>query len=231
MSTKATQQALKIGGLELLPPELLVRTGPVDHAAWNYAGVLGAIQRTRFRLIARLIGDSRFDALLEAGYGSGVFAPELSRHCTRYCGVDTHPHAAEVNASLASIGIVSDLRQGSVTEIPFGDKSFECVVGISVFEFVDDHDAAFREIHRVLKDDGLLLLVTPGHSPLLDLGLKILTGESAKRDFQGRRERVIPAATKQFEIAKVRDYPAVNAFGLYMYRALTLRKLRPTFRW
>lgn len=228
MNTQPSHQALHIGGLSLMPPELLVRTGPLDHAAWNYAGVLGAIQRTRFRLIARLLGDSRFDALLEVGYGSGVFAPELSRHCKRYCGVDTHPCAAEVGATLASVGIASDLRQGSVTEIPFGDRSFDCVVGISVFEFVDDHDAAFREIRRVLKDDGLLLLVTPGHSPLLDLGLKILTGESAKRDFQGRRERVIPAATRQFDVAKVRDYPAINAFGLYMYRALTLRKLRPT---
>ena len=174
----------------------------------------------------RLLGDAKFDRILEVGYGSGVFAPELADHCGQYCGIDVHEYADSVGASLAQVGVHAELRRGSVTAIPFDDKSFDCAICVSVFEFVDEVDAACREIRRVLTDEGLLFVVTPGHSPLLDLGLKVLTGESAKRDFGDRRERIIPALTRQFDIVRIVDFPTPSVLGLYMYRALELRKKR-----
>lgn len=226
MRTSPSRQPADVGGVSLLPNDLLVRTGPVDHAIWNYSGLLGAIQRRRFRLVMRLLGNAKFERLLEVGYGSGVFAPELANHCDQYCGIDVHECADAVSASLAQVGIRAELRCGSVTAIPFDDRSFACAICVSVFEFVDEVDAACMEIRRVLSDDGLLFVVTPGHSPLLDLGLKVLTGESAKRDFGDRRERIIPALKRQFDIVRIADFPTPSVLGLYMYRALALRKKR-----
>src|SRR5690606_26267525 len=77
------------GGLRLLPRGALVKTGTVDHADWNYRPVLGPISRIRFKLaLALLPSPSR--RLLEVGYGSGIFMPELARTCEVLYGLDTH---------------------------------------------------------------------------------------------------------------------------------------------
>lgn len=213
--------------LHLLPPAALVKTGPVDHADWNFRGPLGAIQRVRFRMVLRLLTNHPIEDLLEVGYGSGVFAPELSRHCDRYHGVDVHAKDGEVSLALRRQGISAMLRRGSVTDIPFPADSFDCVVGVSVLEFVDDHDAACSEISRVLKADGRLIIVTPGSSRLLDLALTLLTRESPKKDFGDRRQRVVPALQKHFMVLRVLDFPFFAVGNTYAYRALACKRRRP----
>lgn len=208
--------------MELLAREHLLRTGPVDHADWNFKPVLGAIQRERFRLISRLIGDRRFNSLLEIGYGSGIFCPELARHASHLSGIDIHSRNQEVTEILAGVGIPADLRQGSMTSMPFPDHSFDCAVSVSAMEFVDDIDAACAEIKRVLKPGGRFCVVTPGKSPMLDFGLWILTRESASKDFGPRRERVAATLCANFEVEEELRAPVVGNSLVCLYRAFRL---------
>jgi ubiquinone/menaquinone biosynthesis C-methylase UbiE len=208
----------------LLPRELLVSTGPVDHAVWNYRGFLGFIQRRRFALVLRLLGSRTFDALLEVGYGSGVFLPELSKRCDQLFGIDTHPRVREVAAALEKVGVVATLKSGSVTALPFADGSFDGVVAVSTLEFVEDLATACRELSRVLKANGLVAVVTPGHSALLDLGLHLLTGESAQTDFADRRGRVEPTLGEHFEMLKRVGFPPFALAAWRLYRAYLLRR-------
>lgn len=208
----------------LLPRELLINTGPVDHAAWNYAGLLGFIQRRRFALVLRLLGTRTFDALLEVGYGSGVFLPELSRRCHRLFGIDTHARASEVAAMVEKVGVASTLTSGTITDLPFDDASFDGAVAVSTLEFVDDLAAACRELTRVLRPGGIVAVVTPGDSALLDLGLRLLTGESAKADFAGRRRRVEPTLREHFEMVKHIGFPPLALQAWRLYRAYLLRR-------
>src|SRR4051794_37118264 len=67
--------------IRLLPYRSLLKTGPVDHADWNYRPLLGWIMGRRFALFRKLLPAGKAGALLEIGYGSGVFMPELARHC------------------------------------------------------------------------------------------------------------------------------------------------------
>ena len=200
--------------MDLLAQHQLLPTGPVDHANWNYLPVIGVIQRLRFRLIARLMEGRRFESLLEIGYGSGIFMPELARHAQRLAGVDIHARHVEVAEVLATNGLAADLRSASMTGTPFADSTFDCAVAISTMEFVDDIDRACAEIRRVLKPGGQFFVVTPSTSPLLDFGLWVLTRQSAKNDFAGRRERVIPALEKHFAIG--------GEIRTLLYRALKL---------
>lgn len=211
-------------GVELLAKHLLVVTGPVDHGDWNYRPILGWQQRQRFRMVKRLMGDLRFGHLLEIGYGSGVFAPELARHCGRYTGIDIHRKNAEVTAVLNSVGIASDLLAGSASYMPFEDNSVDCVIAVSVLEFVDDIEATCREVARVLHPDGRAFVTVTGDSPILDLGLKIATGESADEDFADRRSHIEDAIRESFVIERVVGFPRVR-LGIQMYRAFDLRVL------
>ena len=54
---------------------------------------------------------------------------------------------------------------GSATEIPLGDASFDTVVCTEVLEHVPDPLKAFREMYRVLKPGGYLILSTPMYWP------------------------------------------------------------------
>jgi len=214
------------GGVQLLPPGALIKTGIVDHAQWNYRPLLGWIQRLRFRLILDLLPKRRLPRLLEVGYGSGIFLPQLSSRCDALYGIDVHPKTAEVAEVLASYGVQAKLFSGSAESLPFEEESFDCLVAVSSLEFVRDIEAAGREMARILRPDGRLVLVTPGHSPLLDFGLKVMTGESANKDYGGRREAMMPGLLRHFRINRNRSFPpATGALGLYT--AFSLRKACP----
>ena len=207
----------------LLPAEDLVVTNPVDHADWNYKPLLGTIQRTRFRLIMRLLAGLKIDGLLEIGYGSGVFMPELMRHCKTIAGIDPHPCNVEVTAALAKHGIKADLRSASAEAIPFPDASFDCLVSVSALEYIPDIDIGCREMLRVLKPGGYLIAVTPGFSPLVDFGLRVVTGEKPSQ-YGDRRARLLPALHKNFELDRRLQIPPLGGRFLRLYSALRLRK-------
>ncbi|MFH1678530.1 MAG: class I SAM-dependent methyltransferase [Candidatus Omnitrophota bacterium] len=55
-----------------------------------------------------------------------------------------------------------DFRKGDLTQgLPFEDGSFDCVVMLEVIEHLKDPYFVLREINRILKKDGFLLLSTP----------------------------------------------------------------------
>jgi ubiquinone/menaquinone biosynthesis C-methylase UbiE len=207
----------------LLPQEDLVATNPVDHADWNYRPLLGSIQRWRFRLIMRLLEGLKIDGLLEIGYGSGVFIPELVRHCRSIAGIDPHPRHAEVMEVLKRHGIQSDLRSASAESIPFADASFDCIVSVSALEYIPDIEIGCREMLRVLKPGGYLIAVTPGFSPLVDFGLRIMTGEQASQ-YGDRRARLLPSLHRNFTLDRRLQIPPFGGRYLRLYSALRMRK-------
>jgi ubiquinone/menaquinone biosynthesis C-methylase UbiE len=201
--------------MKLLPREFLEKTGPVDYADWNYRSVLGFISRSRFRLILKMMSGRKFQRILEIGYGSGVFMPELAEHADELWGVDIHSHTEAVRRRLQEFGTQVQLYLADVNSMPFPDGHFDGIVAISTLEFIDDLDAACNELDRVLKQDGCFLVVTPTNSPLADAGLKLLTGNSASRDFGDRRTKLISKLKRHFWVCEERIFPAFSALRLY----------------
>ncbi len=209
--------------LTLLKPGELVATGPVDHADWNYRPVLGLISRLRFRLIVAML-PSDIGPLLEVGYGSGVFLPELSKHCRELYGLDIHDNVNHVSAVLDRRRIKADLRTGSAAAMPYPAEMFDCVVSVSALEFVDDIGAATRELIRVLRPDGRLVVVMPGRSPVVDFGLKLLTGKNARDEYGTRRENLLPSLLSSFTIEKRVNAPSFTLGLGSLYTAVRLKQ-------
>lgn len=218
------QHSLKRRNLDLLPVDALEKTGPFDHADWNYSGLLGTISRIRFQLVEYLLRESqidRIDRLLEVGYGSGILLPELKRHAREVFGIDIHPAGGRVAARLAAHGTKAALCQASASALPFANASFDVIVALSTLEFVADLEEACCEMSRVLTADGHLIIVLPGHSLIVDLGLRLLTGADPDKDFSGRREKVIPTLLHHFTPEVVLSVAPIR--GLCLYRGLRFR--------
>src|SRR5687768_6345218 len=105
MSAPDPRSPVRREALQLLAKDQLLITGERDKARWNYVFGLSVLQRARFRLITRLIDHLRCEDILEIGYGSGIFLPELHRRSRRLYGVDVHPHARAVQQRLAAAGL------------------------------------------------------------------------------------------------------------------------------
>lgn len=208
--------------VKLLPQESLIKTGQLDHADWNYRPLLGRIQRIRFRYAVSLLTGKRYGCLLEIGYGSGVFMPELSEHCDALYGLDIHQRAKQVQELLANHDVVAELRSGDVTEMPFEDNYFDCIIALSTLEYVEDIESACREMKRILKSNGTVIVVTPGKSPVLDLGLRIVSGEGGKVIFANRRERLIPALLRHFSVEQRKAAPRIGIGWFQLYTILKL---------
>lgn len=208
--------------MRLLARTDLLVTGPVDHAEWNYRPVLGFVSRSRFSLVDALLPPGRTSRILEIGYGSGIFMPHLATKASALAGIDAHDRADAVAEKLRNYTVTADLRQGSAAALPFEDGSMDVVVSVSAVEFVDDLPAATREIRRVLAPGGCFVLVMPGSSPLLDLALRLATGESAKHDYGDRRPATLPTLLEAFTIDARRAFPRPIAVLLPIYHAYRL---------
>ena len=53
------------------------------------------------------------------------------------------------------------VEQGSVYDLKINDNSIDCVIFLEVIEHLTDYKKALREIFRVLKTDGSLIMIFP----------------------------------------------------------------------
>jgi len=66
------------------------------------------------------------------------------------------PLAIDINEN-KEVGV----EYGDVNKLKFGDSVFDAVMCIEVLEYLDDPEKAIKEIHRVLKKNGSLILSIP----------------------------------------------------------------------
>jgi ubiquinone/menaquinone biosynthesis C-methylase UbiE len=106
--------------------------------------------------------------VLEIGPGNGSHAGEIvaSAPGIHYTGLDISPlmvaEANRLNADLVA-GQHVGIYLGSAEAIPFGDASFDRVFAIGVMHFWSAPHLALREVRRVLRPGGIILL--GGQSP------------------------------------------------------------------
>jgi len=106
--------------------------------------------------IRRLIPE--FEKGIEVGVGTGLFAQKLG------IKEGIEPSSA-MRAKAESRGIVT--YNAAVENLPFADSSYDLVLMVTVDCFLQDLGLALREIYRVLKTNGSLIIAFLDHaSPL-----------------------------------------------------------------
>ena len=148
-------------GIVLPSKDHVYETSAFDPVAYYYKPIIGAVYRQRLRAAIQLLGKRKYDKLLEIGFGSGVFLPELSRHCSELYGVSIHSKIALVKKTLQEEHIAAQLLVGDVRALEFPDGTFDALVCLSVLEHIRELDLAISEIARVTSDSGIVVLGFP----------------------------------------------------------------------
>lgn len=105
--------------------------------------------------------------VLDAGCGSGRHLRALAQlPGVNIIGVDTN--RSDLDAAMEAMknmpGNESDnylIIRGDIGCLPFDPATFDCVICSEVLEHIPDHEKAIRELVRVLKPDGKLVVSVP----------------------------------------------------------------------
>lgn len=105
---------------------------------------------------------SKDDVILDIGCGGGVNVERfLSMTENKVYGLDYSEIAVEKSTKLNQDAIDEgrcEVIQGSVSELPFEDKTFDIVTGFETVYFWPDFVNDCKEVRRVLKDDGIMFI-------------------------------------------------------------------------
>lgn len=132
---------------------------PEDYVRWR-ASELGAItEGLERRLILDLAGDVRGRRILDVGCGDGDLAVHLAKcgaHVTAIDASGAMIAAARQRASRENADI--EFRIAAAQRLPFPPEEFDIVIAVTILCFVEDAAPAFREMARVLRPDGHLVI-------------------------------------------------------------------------
>jgi ubiquinone/menaquinone biosynthesis C-methylase UbiE len=108
-----------------------------------------------YRLILPLLKGK----ILDAGSGEGYGVDIMRKAGLDAWGMDLSPEVVEMTSSRYG----AYFKTGSITEIPYPDQTFDAVTCMEVIEHIPEEQAiiALRDVFRILKPGGTLILSTP----------------------------------------------------------------------
>lgn len=128
----------------------------VEDRMWFYRSLHAHLHR----VLAQRLGSGPHD-LLDAGCGSGGLIRYLreGEPAWRVTGIDLSPVAVR----LARARTQAAVAEGSVTALPFEDRSFDAIVSSDVLYELDKPELAMREFGRCVRPGGWMVLNLPAY--------------------------------------------------------------------
>jgi phosphatidylethanolamine/phosphatidyl-N-methylethanolamine N-methyltransferase len=163
------------------------------------------------------------DRVLEVGVGTGLSLPLYPTHCA-VTGIDiSEPMLERARARVEALDREgNELRRMHAHHLNFPDASFDHVVAPYVISVVAEPGKVMREIGRVCRPGGTVLVVNHflSDNPLLGTAERLLTPASQwigfRMDLPVRIALEVPGL-------RLESWERVNLFGLW--RLLTLRRV------
>jgi len=133
--------------------EYELQTHRAEDRHWWYQG-----RRTVLEHAIERLGLPAHAQILDAGCGSGRNMVELAR-----LGTVTGVELSGTSVQLARERAAGEVVEGSVMDMPFDDANFDLTVSLDVIEHLEDDIGALRELRRVTRPGGALLVTVPAY--------------------------------------------------------------------
>ena len=115
------------------------------------------LKETRLKKVYRMILEEKSGNLLDIGCGNGDFSSLFIKAGWEPYGIDLDAANIEQAKVIGVKASVCDITKG----LPFEDNFFECVLAGEVIEHLIDTDFLIKEIFRVVRAGGCVIITTP----------------------------------------------------------------------
>ncbi len=134
---------------------------PVGLKGRLVARFMGFAHGSLYKAVAAQLALTEEDDFIEIGYGSGIFIKKYASHVRMVAGVDISEDmvnmARKFNRQMVETGR-ADLRLGDAGDLEWPDGSFSVAGTIESFFFWPEPVACLKEVYRVLRPDGRLVI-------------------------------------------------------------------------
>ena len=114
--------------------------------------------------------------ILELGCGTGIYAIHWLKPSVKFYGLDISKGMLRIAA--AKIKSESDktlFLEGDAENLPFKDASFDAVLSVNTIEHLDDVPLTLKEMKRVCRDGGKIVLSVPNGNFSAQCGGKLIS--------------------------------------------------------
>jgi len=203
----------------LLPQkEKIIKTSIDDSGPERYYSTSSLIRKVyleRLQIAIDLIGDRKYEKLLEVGYGNGMLFPTFKKISQEVFGIDIHGEEKAIKDLFDG-----NFVNGSVYSIPFKDQFFDSIFCLSVIEHLEKLDKVFFEIKRVARDDADIVFGIPSDNIFMKTFFWLKKSPALESHINSKKE-LIDKISQKF---KVIDRKVLRVFGIDVYTALKCRK-------
>jgi SAM-dependent methyltransferase len=193
-----------------------VPRGPLGRVG---ARLLPILVRPLYAMMAKELDLRPDDDLLDVGCGSARLLAEQASHVRYVAGLD----ASEIQVGMARRRLAERLAAGTAEivlgdamALPWADGRFSVVSSLNCLKFVPDPQEALREMHRVLRPDGRVVLTTDE--------ITAKWGRTGEIDAFGQWQWSADDARRMMEDAGFADVSVTHAptrLGLQLVRGVT----------
>lgn len=168
--------------------------------------------RCRLELVAGLltaeIATKENPDVLECGCGPGDILERLAPLACKLTGLDLNQRYLNLAAGRVPEATLID---GNIGQLPFPDASFDVVYAVGVFQYLQDERAAAREISRVTKEGGFVLISFANYRMLHLFFDPYYLFRAVKKIFGSDT----PEVNNEFDENKIRRYPLAQLRNLF----------------
>jgi ubiquinone/menaquinone biosynthesis C-methylase UbiE len=132
---------------------------PEKYDKWFETPIGALVKIYESKLLLDMLGPDQGEIILDMGCGTGVFTIDILSFGPHVIGLDiSQPmviRACHKAKKYPFSGIVGDMMS-----LPFADDSFDKVVSMTAIEFVKDAQRAVKELFRVTRRGGRIVVTT-----------------------------------------------------------------------
>lgn len=194
-----------------LPPRAGYNAAAATYDAWPWQKFW---RRNESPLVTAFVSDLAARRVLDAGTGTGPYLEWLFSWGCVPIGIDISENMLAQAAG--RVGARGHLAQADLLRLPFSDESFDLALCCRVLTHVADLSSAFRELGRVLRHNGrLIVTVVAAEHDYETTRIPVAGGRVAIRTFKwGVGELIKAAEASSLVLRESRDLNAGNVAWL-----------------
>lgn len=132
---------------------------PEAYDQWFTTPIGSLVKKYETELILDLLGPRKGEVILDAGCGTGIFTLDILSSGSKIIGLDISlPMLIGAGKKLKRYSFY--MVSADLLNLPFRPNVFDKVVSITALEFIRDAEGAVRELFRVTRRGGTILVAT-----------------------------------------------------------------------